>query len=65
MKFIYCMNPDVAKDLESAGLQKIGKAMIDGKEIPVFANNKSTYLNIYQKGEILLTNKLFFTPIKE
>lgn len=65
MKFIYCMNEDVAKDLEKVGLKKLGNANIDGKNIPVFANDKHTYLNIYQKGEIFLTNKLFFTPIEE
>lgn len=60
MKFIYCSNPRVIKDLEEFGLKKIGNTIINGKETIVFANNKTTYLNAYAKNEIFLSNQLLF-----
>ena len=60
MKFIYCLNPDVAVDLEKAGLQKLGETVINGKVVPYFENKKDVYINKYQKTELLLSNKLFF-----
>jgi len=65
VKFIYCINKNVADDLEKVGLKKLGYALVNGDNVAVFANNKNTYLNIYQKGEIFLSNKLFFEPIEE
>ena len=62
MNFIYCINEAVAEDLEKVGLKKLGYATVNGESVAVFANNKNTYLNIYQKGEIFLSNKLFFEP---
>jgi hypothetical protein len=65
MKFIYCTKADVSKDLESAGLKKLGETFVNGKKIDIFLNNKETYLNKYQKGWIFLANQLLFTLIEE
>lgn len=65
MKFIYCLNPEVAKDLELAGLKKLGNTIINGKEVTVYENCKTTYISKYQKNEVLLSNQLFFTPTEE
>lgn len=65
MKFIYCMNKAVSKDLEDAGLKKLGKAKINGEDIDIFENSKEIYINKYQKAQVLLTNKLFFDFIPE
>jgi hypothetical protein len=65
MKFIYCTKADVSKDLESVGLKKLGKTFVNGKEVDIFENNKTTYLNKYQKGWIFLSNQLLFTLIEE
>ena len=60
MKFIYCLNPLLAKDLEDAGLKKLGDTVINGKVVPYFENRKDIFLSKYQKSEILLSNQLFF-----
>lgn len=65
MKFIYCLNPTVAKDFELIGLKRLGYTYINGERVAVFENNKTTYLNIYQKGEIFLTNRLSFAITEE
>jgi len=65
MKFIYCLNPSLAKDLEESGLKKLGETVINGKVIPYFENSKTVFLNRYQKNEILLSNQLFFAQNKE
>ena len=60
MKFIYCLNPLLAKDLEDAGLKKLGDTVINGKVVPYFENSKTVYLSKYAKNELLLSNQLFF-----
>lgn len=65
MKFIYCLNPAVAEDLEKAGLKKLGDTVINGKVVPYFENRVDVYVNKYQKGHILLSNQLFFAQDKE
>ena len=60
MKFIYCLNPSVAEDLEKAGLKKLGDTVINGKVVPYFENRKDIYLSKYAKNELLLSNQLFF-----
>jgi len=63
MKFIYCFSEDVAKDMEISGFEKVQNnsiVFIDGKKAIVFLNNKESYLNKYQKQNIILSNKLFF-----
>jgi hypothetical protein len=60
MKFIYCLNPEVALDLENAGLKKLGETIINGKVVPYFENSKTVYLSRYAKAELLLSNQLFF-----
>ena len=65
MKFIYCMNPVVVKDFELIGLKRLGYTYINGKRVAVFENNKTTYLNVYQKGEIFLSNRLCFAITEE
>lgn len=60
MKFIYCLNPEVALDLENAGLKKLGETVINGKVVPYFENRKDIYISKYQKSEVMLSNKIFF-----
>ena len=60
MKFIYCMNEEVSKDLEASGLKKIGQACINGKPVDIYANSRTVYISKYQKQEVLLSNRLFF-----
>jgi hypothetical protein len=60
MRFIYSLDDLVSKDLENSGFKKIGETIIDGKKAIIFENNRSSYINKYQKNTILLTNKLFF-----
>ena len=64
MKFIYCLNEDVSKDLEAAGLVKVGKTVINGQVVDIYENSKEIYLNRYQKNEIVLSNKLCFAPFE-
>ena len=61
MRFIYCLNPFVAKDLELLGLTKLGDTVINGNVVPYFANSKEIILTKFAKNEILLSNQLFFT----
>jgi hypothetical protein len=65
MKFIYCTNPDVTKDLESAGLRKLGRTVVNGKMVDIFENSKEIYISKYQKQCVFFANQLFFTPIDE
>jgi phosphoenolpyruvate-protein kinase (PTS system EI component) len=63
MKFIYVFSEDVAKDMESAGFERVPEndtVVIDGQKAIVFLNNKESYLNRYQKQNVLLSNRLFF-----
>jgi hypothetical protein len=64
MKFIYCLDPTVSKDLESAGLRKLGKTVIDGKLVDIYENSKEIYISKYQKNCVFLSNQLFFTPVE-
>ena len=65
MKFIYSMNKEVSRDLESAGLEKLGRCMINGGEVEVFLNSKEIYINKYQKSSVILSNRLFFDVIED
>lgn len=62
MKFIYCLNKEVAEDLEKSGLKKLGEASINGKDAVIFQNSKEIYINRYAKNTLFLSNQLFFTP---
>ena len=60
MKFIYCLNETVARDLESLGLKKIGETQINGQTAQIYENSKDVYLSKYTKNEIVLMNRLLF-----
>ena len=60
MKFIYCMDDNITEDFKNMGLKVLGEVTINGKKVLVFANNPDVTLNVYQKKQILLTNRLFF-----
>lgn len=61
MKWIYCLDESTSESFENTGFKKIGKTIINGKEVTIFENSKDLELSSVQKyGNVMWSNKLMF-----
>jgi hypothetical protein len=61
VKFVYVLDPDIAKDFENKGLLVVKTVKIGEREAVIFENKRDVQLETYEKfSDVFWSNKLMF-----
>jgi len=61
MKFVYVLDPEIAKDFENKGLLVVKTVKIGEREAVIFENKRDVQLETYEKfSDVFWSNKLMF-----